>query len=236
MAAIGSRLTTSPQPEAAVMVPARLSALVLVTTALVGPTAVAQTKPQTTSPQALAFFETRVRSVLVKHCSACHSVESGKARGGLRVDSAPALRAGGDRGPAVVPGDTGAGWLLKAVTHVDPDLKMPPEQPRLPAAVLADLRAWVAMGAPDPREEKSGKPAAAAYERATRDFWAYRKPAVHAVPAAGEAGWAQRPLDQFVRAALEKNGLTPSPDAAPEVLLRRLHFDLVGLPPAPADA
>src|SRR5437660_11698426 len=109
------------------MLPPRLSALLLLTAALVRPAAAAETKPQATSPQGLAFFEARVRPLLVKHCYACHSLASGKARGGLRVDSGPALRAGGDRGPAVVPGDPGASWLLKAVFHVDPDLKMPPE-------------------------------------------------------------------------------------------------------------
>src|SRR5215213_1691987 len=130
------------------MVPSRLPALVLLTVALFHPVAAAETKPRATSAQDLAFFEARVRPILVKHCYACHSLESGKARGGLRVDSGPALRAGGDRGPAVVPGDPDASWLLKAVSHVDTDLKMPPEQPRLPAPALADLRNWVETGAP----------------------------------------------------------------------------------------
>lgn len=207
----------------------RRLALVLLAAALACPSAAAQTTPA----KDIAFFETRVRPVLVKHCYACHSLKSGKARGGLRVDTGPALRAGGDRGPAVVPGDPDASWLVKAIAHTDAEVKMPLEQPRLPAAAVADLRAWVKMGAPDPREEKKAIPAA--YVRATRDFWAYRKPAMTTVPVSEDVSWARRPLDQFVLAGLEKKGLTPSPDAAPEVLLRRLHFDLVGLPPTPAD-
>src|SRR4051812_16793236 len=88
--------------------------------------------------KALAFFESRIRPVLVENCYRCHSTASGKSAGGLRLDTRKAIRAGGDRGPAVVPGDPKASLLLTAVSHSDPELKMPPKKPRLPDAVLKD--------------------------------------------------------------------------------------------------
>lgn len=182
---------------------------------------------------ATSFFENKIRPVLVQHCYRCHSAESGTARSGLRVDSRAALRSGGERGPAVVPGDPEASWLLRAVRHVDPDLKMPPKQDRLPDAVIADLRTWIKMGAPDPREDKTAAAPAKGYVKVDRSFWAYQPPKDSGAPAIGDAAWPRQPVDAFVLAALEKSKLAPSADASVEVLLRRLHFDLVGLPPAP---
>src|SRR5262245_7308684 len=86
--------------------------------------------------EGIAFFESKVRPVLVKHCYECHSTASGTAEGELKVDSRAAIRAGGGRGPAVVPGDPAASWLLTAASHADPDLKMPPKKERLPEAVI----------------------------------------------------------------------------------------------------
>jgi hypothetical protein len=183
----------------------------------------------------LEFFEAKVRPILVQHCYRCHATESGTAKGGLRVDSRQALRSGGDRGPAVVPGDPQASWLLTAVTHLDPDLKMPPNKDRLPQSAIADLRAWIAMGAPDPREEKAARaPGGKAYVRVDGSFWAYQPPRAAEPPAVRDRAWGRQALDHFILAELEKNKLAPSADASPGVLLRRLHFDLVGLPPTPA--
>jgi hypothetical protein len=185
----------------------------------------------------VAFFESRIRPVLVKHCYECHSAESGKSKGGLLLDTRENIRAGGDTGPAVVPGDPKKSLLLTAISHTDPDLEMPPKQPQLPKAVIADFEAWIKMGAPDPREA-TGKVA----ERppvdlkSGREFWAYKKPVKPALPAVKDAKWARRDLDRFILAKLEENKLAPSPDAEPVTLLRRVHFDLVGLPPAQADA
>src|SRR5687768_405517 len=93
--------------------------------------------------RALAFFESRIRPVLVENCYQCHSARAGKAAGGLKLDTRKAIRAGGDRGPAVVPGDPKASLLLTAVSHADPDLKMPPKKARLPDAVVKDFRTWI---------------------------------------------------------------------------------------------
>lgn len=178
------------------------------------------------------FFESRIRPVLVKHCYDCHSVSSGTAEGGLRVDSRKAIRAGGKRGPALVPGKPQAGSLLKAVRHSDPKLKMPPDQKRLPDSVIADLTAWIKMGAPDPREEKTGS----TITKADRSFWAYQPVKETAAPPVASTTWPKRSIDNFVLAKLEQEGLAPSADATPQILLRRLHFDLIGLPPSPVAA
>jgi hypothetical protein len=172
-----------------------------------------------------AFFEVKVRPVLIKHCYECHSAEAGKTKGGLLLDSREGVRKGGDTGPAVVPGDPGGSLLLAAVKH-EQDLEMPPKKPRLPAAVIADLEAWIKAGAVDPRE--AGKAAAGRPGVAWRGFWSHRKPVMPPRSAAG--------IDGMVREKLKEHGLEPAPEAAPVILLRRLHFDLTGLPPTPEEA
>lgn len=101
------------------------------------------------------FFETKVRPVLVKHCYECHSGDNDE--GGLQLDTRAATFAGGNRGPAVVPGKPEESWLLKAISHEDPDLAMPPKKEKLPAAVIADLKHWIKTGAHDPRVGKPRK-------------------------------------------------------------------------------
>ncbi len=184
----------------------------------------------------LQFFESKIRPVLAAHCYECHSGESGKSKGGLLLDTREGIRAGGDRGPAVVPGNPAKSVLLTALAHTDPDLQMPPKKAQLPKSVIADIERWIKMGAPDPREA-TGKTAAKPPVdlESGRKFWAYQKPARAPLPATKHPAWAKRDLDHFVLAKLEAGGLTPSPDAEPVTLLRRLHFDLVGLPPSPEE-
>ena len=179
----------------------------------------------------LALFESKIRPVLVENCYKCHSAESGKTEGGLAIDSRLGIRAGGDRGPAVVPGNLERSLLLTAISYADPDLQMPPKKERLPASVIADVRRWIKMGAPDPRET-SVPPRPALGIDAGRKFWAFRKPIGHAPPEVRDPAWAKSDIDRFVLAKLESAGLAPSADAEPTTLLRRLHFDLVGLPPS----
>lgn len=187
-------------------------------------------KERGATAESIDFFESKVRPILVKYCYDCHSTDSETAEGELRVDSRKALRAGGKRGPAVVPGDPPASWLLKAVSHSEPNLKMPPKRPRLPDSVIADLRSWIKMGAPDPREDKPGKPPGVL--KADRTHWAYRPPVNPAIPAVRGKAWAKPGIDHFILAELQRHGMDPSPDAELPILLRRLHFDLVGLPPS----
>ena len=179
-----------------------------------------------------AFFESKIRPVLVQHCYECHAGKK-KKKGGLRLDSREATRAGGDGGPAVIPGKPDESPLIKAVRFED--LEMPPKG-KLPAEVIADLERWVRMGAPDPRAggkvvaEKKGIDL-----EAGRKFWAFRPVQPQAVPAVRDAGWPVRDSDRFVLAGLESSGLAPAPDAEPAVLLRRMTYDLTGLPPTDAE-
>jgi hypothetical protein len=182
----------------------------------------------------LEFFEKKVRPVLVEHCYKCHSAEAKKPRGGLALDSGAALRQGGDSGPAVVPGKPQESLLLKAVRYTDEHLRMPPKG-KLPAAVIADLEQWVALGAPDPRGE-AGPAAAAARPidlHEGRKFWAFQPPRRHPVPPVQDASWPANAIDRFILAQLEARGLRPAPDADRATLLRRVSFDLLGLPPTP---
>lgn len=183
------------------------------------------------------FFETKIRPVLIEHCYECHSVESGKAKGGLRVDDREALREGGDLGPAVAPGKPEESLLLSAIRHEDPDLEMPPRKPRLPDAISADLETWIASGAPDPREPAADQTVPSSGRAAGwQDHWSYRPPVPVAPPKVDDEAWAGTAVDRFVYARLQSAGLTPSPEAEPTTLLRRLSFALTGLPPAPGAA
>ena len=130
----------------------------------------------TTAPSVSAddFFEAKVRPVLVDRCYGCHSVEAGKSKGGLLLDTRDGIRKGGDTGPAVVPGDLEKSLLVQAIRWHDPDIGMPPENKggKLPAAVIADIEAWVKAGAEDPRDAKA---AARIYDgMAAKNWWAYQ--------------------------------------------------------------
>ncbi|HEY1049697.1 MAG TPA: DUF1549 domain-containing protein, partial [Prosthecobacter sp.] len=174
----------------------------------------------------VAFFESKIRPVLVEHCYECHSAESGNSKGGLMLDTKNNIRLGGDTGPAVAPGDPAKSLLLTAMQHSDPDLEMPPKKPKLPDSVIADFATWIKSGAADPREV-----AAKAAERppvdieSGRKFWSYQKPQ--------QPKNANASIDGFIDAKLKENGLSSAPEAKPTVLLRRLYFDLIGLPPTP---
>lgn len=106
----------------------------------------------TASAQDVAFFESKIRPVLVKHCYECHSAESGKSKGGLVLDTRDGIRAGGETGAAVVPGEVAKSLLLAAIKHSDPDLEMPPKKPKLADSVIRDFEVWIRTGAADPRE------------------------------------------------------------------------------------
>ena len=206
-------------------------AAVLAATLAIGvSTAQADQKP-TDDAAGMRFFESNVRPVLVKHCYECHSKQSGTAEGGLRLDTRQAIRTGGDRGPAVVPGSPEKSILITAVMHSDPDLKMPPQKRKLADSVIADLRKWIEMGAPDPREESTEE--LASVRKAGLDFWAYQAPRLPLVPRADGDVWSRRDVDHFVLSKLRSEGLVPSSDADMPTLIRRLHFDLIGLPPSP---
>jgi hypothetical protein len=183
------------------------------------------------------FFESRIRPLLAKHCYECHSGQASSVEGELRLDSRAGVARGGSRGPVVVPGDEASSRLLAAVSYTDPELQMPPRQ-KLPASAIEDLREWVRRGAPDPRsgEEPPALSDPAGRLAAAKSFWAYQ-PLRHAEPpAVADTTWPRDTVDQFIVARMTGEGLTPSPDAEPETLLRRVTFDLIGLPPTPDES
>jgi cytochrome c553 len=194
---------------------------------LVASATAAEEKAAENDAAGVAFFESKIRPVLVQSCYSCHGPE--KSEGELRVDTRQAIRKGGDRGPAVVPGDPGSSWLLIAASHTDDDLKMPPKAEKLSDSVLADMKKWIEMGAPDPRD------AAAVKTYRKKEFWASRPIVDSPPPAVKQADWPRGPIDHYILARLEAEGVDPSPDASRPALLRRLYFDLIGLPPGPTE-
>ncbi len=172
-------------------------------------------------PQAAAedFFSARVEPVLKSRCYECHS-HMGKMKGGLTLDSRSGWAAGGDTGPAVVPGKPEESLLIKMVRWTDEDHQMPPKE-KLPAAEVALLEEWVKLGAPDPRQSAV---------RADADWWSLRPLKKPAVPEG-----AAHPVDAFILAGLKAKGLAPAPPADRRTLIRRLYFDLHGLPPTPEE-
>lgn len=169
-----------------------------------------------------AFFETKVRPALIQHCYECHSADAKKVKGGLLLDTRAGWQRGGDSGlPAVVPGNPEESPLIRAVRHVEEDFAMPPRLPKLPDAVIADLVAWVRMGAPDPREGPAGE-----VRRADKSWWSLQ-------PVAHE--FRHRTIDGFIDEALSAKGLAKNPSTDARTLIRRMTYDLTGLPPAPTE-
>ncbi|MEM8668160.1 MAG: PSD1 and planctomycete cytochrome C domain-containing protein [Planctomycetota bacterium] len=180
----------------------------------------------------LAFFESKIRPVLVKECFACHSDRTGKIRGGLRLDTAQQMQVGGESGPAVVPGKPDQSLLFTAMTHES--MVMPPRR-KLSDQVIEDFRQWIEMGAPDPRSTAAvpvkSTVTKADIRRARENFWAYQPIRKLDPPAVESADWAKTNIDRFVLAKLEQAELMPNEDDVSYRLLRRLSYDLVGLPP-----
>ena len=187
------------------------------------------------SPQAMQFFEAKVRPMLVDNCIKCHG--PAKQKGGLRLDSRSAVLAGGDRGPALSPGRPEESLLIKAIHYTD-DLKMPPSK-KLSAEQIADLVRWVKMGAPWPAEEAAkGSPVRRGEFQITdedRAHWAFQPVKRPPIPEVTNTSWLSNPIDAFVLAQLEAKGLTPNPPAAKRELLRRIYYDVTGLPPSPQE-
>jgi hypothetical protein len=183
--------------------------------------------------QRLDFFEAKIRPVLIKHCYECHATDSKKLRGGLLVDSRQGLLKGGESGPALVPGDSKESLLISALKH--DDFEMPPKG-KLSPNVIADFERWIQDGAADPRSGTNpvARPKSIDIE-AGRKHWAYQPLQTPDVPVVKSASWPINDIDRFVLARLESVGLQPGPDARKIVLVRRLYFDLIGLPPTPAE-
>ena len=185
----------------------------------------------------IAFFEKRIRPVLVEHCFECHAAGPKKSKGGLRLDSKSAAFAGGDSGPAVVPGKPDESLLLDAIAFGGEFVDMPPSG-KLADRVIADFRTWIAIGAPMPVDttRDGGRPAGPAPQKtvdieAGRSFWSFQAVTEKPLPTVSNRDWPQSRIDWFVLQQLDEQQLAPSPPASRRTLLRRLYLNLIGLPP-----
>lgn len=168
----------------------------------------------------IAFFEQRVRPVLVEHCYSCHSAEAEKLKGNLYLDSKAGWEKGGDSGsPAILPGQPEESLFIRSIRHQEEGLEMPPKKPRLPDAVIADLVAWVEMGAPDPRTSTQVEA-----KRADKSWWSLQPLA---------QTFAHKDVDAFITARLNEKGLSQNAPSDARSLIRRMTYDVTGLPPMP---
>ena len=176
------------------------------------------------------FFENKVRPVLVNSCYKCHSTKSEKVKGGLLLDSREALLKGGETGPAIVPGNPEKSLLITAVRHTDENLQMPPKE-KLSDQQISDLATWIRMGAPDPRLATDAQKN---WKNPGEKHWAWQPVKKPAVPPVKDHGWSQTPIDKFIIAKLDEKGMKPNALADKPTLIRRAYYDLIGLPPTPA--
>ena len=198
-----------------------------VTSGACGSLVYAQSNPK------VEFFESKIRPVLVQHCYECHAADSKMLRGGLLVDSRQGLIEGGESGPAVVPGEPEESLLMSALRH--DGFEMPPQQ-KLSQVIIDDFEKWIRDGAEDPRRETTevAKPNLIDIE-AGRKHWAYQPLRTPVIPRVKNAVWPNNDIDRFVLAGLESARLQPGPDAEKIILVRRIYFDLIGLPPTPEE-
>lgn len=184
---------------------------------------------------ALDFFEKKVRPVLANNCYNCHSAFN-NSMGGLRVDDRNGLIQGGGRGPAVVPGDPEKSRLIQAIRQTNDELKMPPKK-KLTDAEIADLTKWITDGAawPEPKLPASVGKSAEEYERLRKEHWAWQPLRPVTPPPVRDAAWGRDDLDKFILARLEEKGLAPVADAKRLAFIRRVTFDITGLPPTPEE-
>ncbi|MFY8071987.1 MAG: PSD1 and planctomycete cytochrome C domain-containing protein [Pirellula sp.] len=188
---------------------------------------------QKLTPEQLDFFETKIRPVLIENCYRCHSASEQSVRGGLSVDNRDALLAGGESGAAIVPGDLENSILWHAINYRD--YRMPPRG-KLPAAVIADFKTWIEMGAPDPRVNQgavvNSKVTAEDIEKG-KSFWSFVEPKKVEPVVDKYQDWGHTPIDRYVVSKWEEQQVEPNEDCDPNTLVRRLTFDLTGLPPSP---
>ncbi|MBT4866680.1 MAG: DUF1549 domain-containing protein, partial [Planctomycetaceae bacterium] len=179
----------------------------------------------------LEFFEKKIRPILVTHCQECHGAK--KQEGELRLDSRVGLFKGGESGAVVKPGDPKQSELIAAINYGADSFQMPPDG-KLKSAEIAALTEWVKMGAAWPKSKSVGPTETGGGEIDLAErakHWSFQPVRRPDIPAVIRESWARNPIDRFVLARLEKAGLQPAPEADRRTLLRRLSYDLTGLPP-----
>ena len=185
--------------------------------------------------EGIIFFEKSVRPLLAKHCYKCHSSTKGEDKGGLVLDSQAGWMDGGDSGPAIVPGNLSESILIEAIEQKDPDFAMPPKY-KLSQSEIDDLKKWVVMGAPDPRDGTPAKISTAKINiNEARGFWSFRPVKSSPLPSVNDEEWVNDPIDRYILKRQESKQLIPVDDADRATLIRRVTYDLVGLPPSPEE-
>jgi len=214
--------------------------LTLLASALLSASALAATDPVTANHAAdmergLALFNSDVAALLTEHCVKCHGGEKG-TKGALDLTTRDLALKGGDTGPAIVPGKSADSLLVQSIRHEDKDLQMPKKEDKLPDAVIAKITQWVDLGAPYAKALVPGKSTRDRSKVTDEDrkFWSFQPLAKVAPPAVKNEAWCRTPIDRFILAKIEEKGMMPSPDVEKEKLIRRAYFDLIGLPPTPA--
>ncbi|HEY1170089.1 MAG TPA: PSD1 and planctomycete cytochrome C domain-containing protein [Verrucomicrobiae bacterium] len=204
---------------------------------MLGTWAVLTVSAQAAAPiDGLELFEKSIRPALVDNCYECHSVQGGKAKGGLLLDSKDGWVKGGDNGPAILPGKPDASPLIKAIRYHDESTQMPPKKGPMSDATIKAFEQWVKLGAPDPRVATAGAAHIGPFNfTEEREFWSYQPVKNPAPPKVKNSRWVQSPIDNFILAKLEEKGLTPAKSADKRTLIRRATFDLTGLPPTPEE-
>jgi hypothetical protein len=186
----------------------------------------------------LEFFEKRVRPVFVEHCARCHSAQAEKVKGGLLLDSQAGVAKGGESGPVLLPRHPEQSRLVTALSYADPNLQMPPKG-KLSDGQIADISEWIRRGAPwpdsDTQAHAAGSTGAFNLEQRRQRHWSWQPIRVPAIPSVKDEVWVRTSVDRFVLMGLERTGLAHAPRADGRALLRRLHFDLTGLPPTRED-
>ncbi len=208
---------------------AALASLTLAATAAAWVSVHAQ-NPAPQSPAAAVDFTRDIQPILQASCYECHGPQKTKAH--LRLDSRAGIMKGGETGAIVVPGKSEQSLIVRRVLGLDGDDRMPKEGDPLSPSQIALIRTWIDQGAVWPATEPAPAQSAAQDEPA---HWAYRRPSRPALPEVRNTSWVRTPIDRFVLARLEKEGLSPSPEASLERLARRVSLDLIGLPPSPAE-
>ena len=194
---------------------------------------------QAPSPEALAHFESKIRPVLAERCYRCHGSDPDRVRGGLVLLDAAGMLAGGDSGAVIVPGSPDESLLIDAIRY-EGSIRMPPDG-RLSVDVVADFERWVQSGAFDPRVSDTPVVTTRSGTGKVYDFgpgrehWAFRAMGRPEPPGVEDESWVRGPIDRFILARLEADGLAPVAPADRRQLLRRVTFDLTGLPPTPED-
>ena len=214
----------------------RLHAWLFILSVVVGfPSKGRSAPPESVNPDNVALFERKVRPLLLEHCQSCHSTASNKKKGGLLLDTREAILKGGDSGPAAVPGDPDKSLLIRAVTHADGELRMPPKG-KLTPREIDSLREWIAKGMAFPSSPSQNKGAERVIDIAQgKKFWSFQPLGERPIPAVRNGSWPRQRADFFLLASMEAKGLSPASPASKSNLIRRAKFDLLGLPPTPAE-